>query len=258
MKELYLYHHGIRGQKWGVRNGPPYPLDDSKDTVIKSGTLFYRISSIENEPNNERGYFSISEDDHNIYLLRALSLLNKMKNDKYGYSVQYEAKKPIRLPGKIKLRKIVGSVIEESSDKEVYEAFYNFSGKYDKNDKHHRDLVDCIRKLYARKSPSKYDTADIRMNQLLYNPLETSKVRSRIFSKLKEKGYKGFFDYFDKNDFSKLPVVLLDRHGLTKISITKISEYKSEELEKKVKDYLDNSPNLKVPLAAILNPNLMK
>ena len=22
-----LYHHGIAGQKWGVRNGPPYPLD---------------------------------------------------------------------------------------------------------------------------------------------------------------------------------------------------------------------------------------
>lgn len=24
-----LYHHGIKGQKWGVKNGPPYPLDDS-------------------------------------------------------------------------------------------------------------------------------------------------------------------------------------------------------------------------------------
>lgn len=26
----YLMHHGIQGQKWGVRNGPPYPLDASQ------------------------------------------------------------------------------------------------------------------------------------------------------------------------------------------------------------------------------------
>lgn len=25
-----LYHHGIDGQKWGIRNGPPYPLDSGK------------------------------------------------------------------------------------------------------------------------------------------------------------------------------------------------------------------------------------
>lgn len=23
----YLMHHGVKGQKWGVQNGPPYPLD---------------------------------------------------------------------------------------------------------------------------------------------------------------------------------------------------------------------------------------
>lgn len=27
--EPYLAHHGIRGQKWGVKHGPPYPLKDS-------------------------------------------------------------------------------------------------------------------------------------------------------------------------------------------------------------------------------------
>lgn len=27
-QEDYLTHHGILGQKWGVRNGPPYPLKD--------------------------------------------------------------------------------------------------------------------------------------------------------------------------------------------------------------------------------------
>lgn len=25
--EYYLKHHGIMGQKWGIKNGPPYPLD---------------------------------------------------------------------------------------------------------------------------------------------------------------------------------------------------------------------------------------
>ena len=27
-----LYHHGIQGQKWGVQNGPPYPLDSDVST----------------------------------------------------------------------------------------------------------------------------------------------------------------------------------------------------------------------------------
>lgn len=27
-----LVHHGVKGQKWGKRNGPPYPLDSSKST----------------------------------------------------------------------------------------------------------------------------------------------------------------------------------------------------------------------------------
>lgn len=31
-----LYHHGIQGQKWGVQNGPPYPLDsDDKSAAEK-------------------------------------------------------------------------------------------------------------------------------------------------------------------------------------------------------------------------------
>ena len=28
-----LAHHGIKGQKWGVRNGPPYPLDKSSESA---------------------------------------------------------------------------------------------------------------------------------------------------------------------------------------------------------------------------------
>ena len=34
--EYELYHHGIKGQQWGVRNGPPYPIEDR---VLKKGTF---------------------------------------------------------------------------------------------------------------------------------------------------------------------------------------------------------------------------
>ena len=37
-----LYHHGILGQKWGVQNGPPYPLDSSVSTGNKLKKIFSR------------------------------------------------------------------------------------------------------------------------------------------------------------------------------------------------------------------------
>lgn len=41
-----LYHHGIKGQKWGVRNGPPYPLDKSPnyDTIVKDAIEYGQVS----------------------------------------------------------------------------------------------------------------------------------------------------------------------------------------------------------------------
>lgn len=39
-EEDQLVHHGIKGQKWGVRNGPPYPIDSEKaERTTKSGKM---------------------------------------------------------------------------------------------------------------------------------------------------------------------------------------------------------------------------
>lgn len=32
-----LYHHGIKGQHWGERNGPPYPLDKAAHKAVVNG-----------------------------------------------------------------------------------------------------------------------------------------------------------------------------------------------------------------------------
>lgn len=46
----YLEHHGIDGQKWGKRNGPPYPLDyKSHSAEEKRKNPKYKLSGNEKE-----------------------------------------------------------------------------------------------------------------------------------------------------------------------------------------------------------------
>lgn len=33
--DQYLEHHGVKGQKWGVKNGPPYPINNARNRAIK-------------------------------------------------------------------------------------------------------------------------------------------------------------------------------------------------------------------------------
>lgn len=57
----YLKHHGIKGQKWGVRNGPPYPIEDK---VLRKGT---RLNSVSLENNSDKYLKNAIEKKRAIY-----------------------------------------------------------------------------------------------------------------------------------------------------------------------------------------------
>ena len=41
-----LYHHGRKGQKWGVTNGPPYPLSDTNKTYDRKQSVTNTMSKV--------------------------------------------------------------------------------------------------------------------------------------------------------------------------------------------------------------------
>lgn len=41
-----LCHHGIKGQQWGVKNGPPYPLSKQKTVTNSAGETVREVTAV--------------------------------------------------------------------------------------------------------------------------------------------------------------------------------------------------------------------
>jgi hypothetical protein len=59
-----LYHNGILGQKWGVRNGPPYPLDAGDHSASEKKAGYKK--SINSNKGKKRKKRKKSSEDHYI------------------------------------------------------------------------------------------------------------------------------------------------------------------------------------------------
>jgi len=82
-----LAHHGVEGQKWGIRNGPPYPLSQEK-------TILNKVEKFNNFMNTEMDYGVLHDGKRLMYDDGSLNDFNwdnyrtmpveKMKKEKIG------------------------------------------------------------------------------------------------------------------------------------------------------------------------------
>lgn len=201
-----LYHHGIKNQRWGVRNGPPYPLKGSQfssaelavkkkrskkseDHVIKSGTTLNTLSHDPDRTKDAKMFYAAhTKGDKNIYM----SLLNdKISKDIvdpetgekigsaqcYKYMINNTAKSDINVAGEDQSIQMFENLFKNDRD------FSNFVTDKDRMQKYfeeahanksrnfytkpYKEAFNALDKLEGRES--KLSESDMRLLYRVFN-----------------------------------------------------------------------------------------
>lgn len=142
----YLIHHGIKGQKWGVENGPPYPLNAKDYSALEK--KMNRLDKTSNVVNNRasviKNYYKTSygekgsttfvndrlswqrkdEDKFNKSLKDVKNYISKLKNSE-SYSNNKDAQKIFK-----QYEKSINELVKNTSL--LPKAFYNQGTKVDR------------------------------------------------------------------------------------------------------------------------------
>lgn len=82
-----LYHHGILGQHWGKRNGPPYPLDARDHSAEEKRKNNFKINFKADPEKRARKEYRKTEKKIERASLKQREKADKKIAKKYGYEV---------------------------------------------------------------------------------------------------------------------------------------------------------------------------
>lgn len=91
-----LYHYGIKGQKWGVRRGPPYPIEDK---TMAKGTHLNNVSIYLRNPTDRWLYTYNPDDKWDTSVYKGPFAIYKLQLGGLGvFEHQYETVKNLKMP----------------------------------------------------------------------------------------------------------------------------------------------------------------
>lgn len=222
---MTLFHHGVKGQQWGVLHGPPYPVDKNDHvTRIRKGTTIKRLCVNDESTAKGHAYVTYLKSDTEHYKGFFGARLSAIHKGADVYSITMKAKHDLLSPSK---KERVKTFIEMYMDDPV---IAKELGSYHKSDYH--EFTPLPKKFYewkysrlnAQQLKTKgYDTFVRSLGGNEY-------IRSEYFKKLAQKGYSFVNDDQDAGRFGKVPSIIFDRE--------KSTEYKNQNVISK-KEIMD-------------------
>ena len=226
--QLYLAHHGIHGQKWGVQHGPPYPLDAKtwksaqkqqystnkvtssgnrpeqlrRKHTIPAGTTIYRTTANKDEENKGATYVSYLDSDRNHY---KGGWIRQMSGGKQTYENEYTLTKDLVVPSRDELYSVINDVVSSNQKliNQSVNAWLEQAMPKGSMDRYYATLDSLTGKEDPRKWKKFVDEAikkygDKSASEAGYYVSQTfgtnTKVRDMVISELKKRGYNAMTD----------------------------------------------------------------
>lgn len=246
----FLAHHGIKGQEWGVRNGPPYPLKGhnvkrvdyeakSSPTIIKRGSVAQTLSKDKDRTKDSDFYYAaLTDRDKNFYNAMFQKVIKNDEVDENGkrigpafhmlYKIRNKANKDIKVADEKASVEAFTKCIEKSKD------FWNFvtdpkrmeslmSDNHKKNPAY-EESIKTLEKVRKRKNQN-VSSEDLYKIYRFFNytiPNEDpdlQRQRARFFKELKSQGYGATIDtndsHYGTNFKRENPVIIFDTSNLS-------------------------------------------
>lgn len=221
--DYFIAHHGIKGMKWGVKNGPPYPLSEgrkskeekassarvnpgSSDFTLKKGEKIYRYSNKKESGGLKGSYTFKSKSDMNEYYQDSKNGLLGFKD----YDRIYMQKISVNDDATVRRgRDTVKDIVDELGDTKLDDAYkvLDKAGYWD-DSKSALDRMFIWNESEDRRSARKELGSAI--NKYMYDKNTSEESRKNTLSKYKKAGYDAIVDPEDFVWNYETPMILLN------------------------------------------------
>jgi len=204
-----LYHHGIKGQKWGVKNGPPYPIKESTRNRELNLTTAIRYQRDNKNYKNRDTYLSYKKDDAKTY-----EEWLKSYGDENVYEFIYSFKTSLKLPSMHQQKKTFNALCEDELFRKGLSKMYKCSELVDKNPD--TDFNDPkIKKILKNTSPDVFiDNKSFKFFNEWFSlrgvDADIDACKNMYIDQLKSQGYNAITDLNDAGSMTEDPLIVFD------------------------------------------------